>query len=268
MRILCGLLLIVATLSFAGDRCVAQAAPAAAPDMSQLAQAAADPTSPILVFNMKGEYVPSTYSHLGSSSDFILQPIIPFVAFGHDHLFRTTITYDTSGPPFDTTESDYETGTSSGLASISIFDMFVFNKSWGRFGFGPLVSFTANQGRGVDTATAGPVIGFVAKKGRWNLGLLNQDLFGQTTRFSNIQPIIAYSLGRGYALDAGSAQWAIDWREPEFKNLPLGVQFSKVQYIKRQRVRFAFNPEYNARSIPKTSQWTMRFVFTIFSPER
>lgn len=138
-----------------------------------LTQQAADPTAPLMAFTSKYEGVSGFYGVLGSGQAYTFQPVIPFRAWRVNHLLRTTVSYDISGPG------------ERGLASVSIFDLIVFNKKWGRWGVGPLVSFTANAGPGRDTATAGPAIGFVARKGKWNLGLFNQNLFGHHTRWSS-----------------------------------------------------------------------------------
>jgi hypothetical protein len=130
------------------------------------------------------------------------------------------------------------------------------------------VQFSRNRGPGTDTATAGPAIGFVARKGKWNLGLFNQNLFGHNTRFSSLQPIIAYVLSKGWSLSSGDAQWSIDWTSPQFVNIPLGVQVARVTRLGGQPVRFSFNPEYNARSVTGTPHWTFRFGMTILAPAK
>lgn len=98
------------------------------------------------------------------------------------------LNYNTSGP------------TGSGVNNVSVFDLIVFNEEWGRWGFGPLIQFVPNNGNGNDTALAGPAVGFVARHGKMNLGLFNQNLFGAETRFSSLQPIVAYVLPHGWSL--------------------------------------------------------------------
>src|SRR5208283_2337160 len=187
-----------------------------------LAQQAADPTAPLMAFNMKEEYYPSFYGYRGSGNDFVVQPVIPFMAWGQANLLRATVNYNINGPG------------GSALNNVSVFDLLVFNEKWGRWGFGPLVQFASSQGPGTDTALAGPAVGFVARKGKWNLGLFNQNLFGSYTRFSSLQPIIAYILGRGWTLASGDAQWSVNWRSPKVGQatcpIPLqsGVQRPKL----------------------------------------
>jgi hypothetical protein len=202
--------LILATIPCLGQKAVR------APGESQtdLAQQAADPTAPLMAFNLKLEYAPSFYGVSGSGTDVLFQPVIPMRAWKQNNLLRVTVNYDMTGPeeqgPDDTSINEGNDSSSNagqqGLASVAIFDLIVFNKSWGRWGVGPLVQFLSNTKGNQDSAMAGPAIGFVARKGVWNLGLFNQNLFGQTTRFSSIQPVISYGLGKGWTLASGDAQ--------------------------------------------------------------
>ncbi len=180
---------------FIGFGCVAssysqEAPPVAVPVSTgeNLTQQAADPTAPLMAFNFKQEYVSSFYQVPGSGSDFTFQPVIPFRAWRTSNLLRATVNYNTSGP------------TGSGVNNVSVFDLIVFNEEWGRWGFGPLIQFVPNNGNGNDTALAGPAVGFVARHGKMNLGLFNQNLFGAETRFSSLQPIVAYVLPHGWSL--------------------------------------------------------------------
>lgn len=219
-----------------------------------LAQQAADPTAPLMAFTLKDEFTNSFYGVPDSAHAFGFQAVVPFRAWKQANLLRVIVNYDITGPG------------ERGLESVSIFDLIVFSKKWGRWGVGPLVQFAPNRGPGKDTALAGPAIGFVAKKGKWNLGLFNQNLFGQNTRFSSIQPIISYGLGGGWTVASGDAQWSIDWTAPQFVNIPIGVQLAKVSKVGGQPVRFFVNPEYNARNVTGTPHWAIRFGITILAP--
>jgi len=233
--------------------CSAQTVPPAAAG-GDLAQQAADPTAPLMAFTLKNQTTASYYGVPGSGNSFGFQPAIPFRAWNVSHLLRTTVSYDIDGPG------------GRGLNSVSIFDLIVFSEKWGRWGVGPLMQFAPNRGPGQDTALAGPAVGFVATKGKWNLGVFNQNLFGQNTRFTAVQPIIAYVLKGGWSLASGDAQCSIDWSRPEFVNIPFGVQVAKVTKIGPQPVRFFVNPEYNARSVFGTPHWAIRFGMTILAP--
>ena len=237
--------------------CLAQKATsnsAPVPSGPDLAQQAADPTSPLMAFNFKEEYYPSFYGVPQSGNDFVFQPVIPFNAWKQPNLLRATVNYNINGP------------AGRGLNNVSIFDLLVFNAKWGRWGFGPLVQFVPNSGPGRDTALAGPAVGFVAVKGKWNLGIFNQNLFGSNTRFSSFQPIIAYNLGKGWTVASGDAQWSLDWTRPQFVYMPVGIQLAKVKKLGGQPVRFLVNPEYNMRNFTGAPHWSLRFGFSILAP--
>jgi hypothetical protein len=253
------LLLVSVAFFIVARPCFSQTAPTASAPASggpSLAQQAADPTAPLMAFNFKEEYYPSFYGLPASGNDFVFQPVIPFNAWGQPNLLRATVNYNISGP------------LGRGLSNVSIFDLIVFNEKWGRWGFGPLVQFLPSQRPGTDTALAGPAVGFVARKGKWNLGLFNQNLFGANTRFSSLQPIIAYVLGKGWTLASGDAQWSVNWTKPQVVNMPVGLQLAKVQKIGKQPVRFLINPEYNARNYTGAPHWSLRFGFTILVPTK
>ncbi len=180
--------------------------------------------------------------------------MIPFRAWKVSHLLRTTVNYSISGP------------SGRGLDNVSVFDLIVFNRKWGRWGVGPLVQFLPNRGAGGHTALAGPAAGCVARKGEWNLGLFNQNLFGRTVRFSSVQPVIAYVVGHGWSIASGDAQWAIDWTAPQLVKLPVGVQVARVTRLGGQPIRLFVNPEFNARSVFGTPHWTIRFGLAILAP--
>jgi hypothetical protein len=242
--------------------CLGQTAPPAAPTDTgtaaapkrDLAQDAADPTAPLMAFNLKDSFTASYYGLPDSGHEFVFQPVIPFRAFKVNNLLRTTVNYNISGP------------TGRGFDNVSIFDLIVKGEKWGRWGAGPLVQFSPNQGPGRDTALAGPAVGFVARKGKWNLGLFNQNLFGQNTRFSSLQPIIAYVLGHGWSVASGDAQWAIDWTQPNLVSIPIGVQMAKIVKVGGQPVRLFVNPQYNARNIYGAPHWTITFGLAILAP--
>ena len=221
---------------------------------SSLAQQAADPTAPLMAFNLKDDIKASYYGVPGSGHTFVFQPVIPFRVWGISNLLRATVNHAITGP------------AGRGLESVSVFDLLVFGTHWGRWGVGPLVEFLPREGPGKDTTLAGPAIGAVAVKGKWNLGLFSQNLFGQSVRFSSLQPVIAYTFGGGWSLSAGDAQFGIDWAQSKVTSVPIGVQLAKVTTIGGQPIRFFVNPEYNARNTVGGAHWSVRLALTILSP--
>ena len=120
-----------------------------------------------------------------------------------------TVPYQVSGPGPE------------GLEDVTIFDMVILPQSWGRLGVGVVGSFAAATSDVSAHATAGPAIGFVAGVSKkLNLGLFNQNLFGNDVAISQIQPILAYQLGSGWSLSLGDLQWPYDWDRGEFLSMP------------------------------------------------
>ena len=220
-----------------------------------LAKRSADPTASLTSFNFRYVATPSYYGIDDEGGTVQFQPVVPFEAWGIKNILRATISYDSAGP------------RGSGLADVTIFDLLVFDKPYGRWGVGPVLQLLPDRGTGSDTVAAGPAIGFVTSKGRWTYGAFNQNLFGgNNTSISSLQPVLAYQLGSGWALSAGDAQWTMDWERGGWVNLPLGVQLSKVGAIGGQAVKWTLNPEYNMRDLDGAPEWTVRLGFSILVP--
>jgi hypothetical protein len=118
-------------------------------------------------------------------------------------------------------------------------------------------------------ASAGPAIGLVAAVSKkLNLGLFNQNLFGDGVSISQIQPIAAYQLGSGWSLSLGDLQWPYDWDRNEFMAMPIGVQLGKVLPIAGQPMRFALNPQYDFKDLPGNSRFKVLFTIQLLLPEK
>ena len=185
------------------------------------------------------------------------QPVIPFKAWGVANILRMTIPYQISGPSPD------------GLGDVTIFDMVILPQSWGRLGVGVVGSFAAATSDVSAHASAGPAIGLVAAVSkRLNLGLFNQNLFGDGVSISQIQPIAAYQLGSGWSLSLGDLQWPYDWDRNEFVSMPIGVQLGKVLPVFGQPMRFALNPQYDLKDLPGASRFKVLFTIQLLLPEK
>ncbi len=68
-----------------------------------------------------------------SSNTVQLRSAIPFQAFGLNHIARVTLPVVT----------DHPTGE-SGLSDMTVFDLVVFNRDWGRWGIGPVLLVPTN----------------------------------------------------------------------------------------------------------------------------
>lgn len=249
-----------------------QAVPSASPapqetgkprsQQEDLARRATDPTASPPNFSFINDV---TFSYADQSDgtpvddtgyDLRFQPVIPFRAWGVSNILRMTLPYTVSGPG------------EAGLGDVTIFDMVILPRSWGRVGVGLVANFAAKTSSAAKAA-AGPAIVFVAKASKkLNLGAFNQNLFGSGVAISQIQPIAAYQLGQGWSLSLGDLQWAYDWTEGEWLSLPVGLQLGKVLPIAGQPMRFAVNPQYDLKELPGGARFTGLFTVTLLLPEK
>ena len=185
------------------------------------------------------------------------QPVIPFKAWGAANILRMTVPYEISGP------------NPEGLGDVTVFDLVILPQSWGRLGIGAVGNFAAATSDVSAHAAAGPAIGFVAGvTKKLNMGLFNQNLFGDDLAISQIQPIVAYQLEDGWSMSLGDLQWAYDWNRDEFVSLPIGVQLGKVLPIAGQPMRFAVNPQYDLKDLPGNSRFGILFTVQLLLPEK
>jgi hypothetical protein len=238
-------------------------APSAESERDELSRRATDPTASPLTFGVIND-VMTSYRDLegGTPIDengytLKFQPVIPFKAWRIAHILRMTVPYQVSGPGPE------------GLEDLTVFDMVILPQSWGRLGVGVVGSFAAATSDVSAHASAGPAIGFVAGVSKkLNLGLFNQNVFGNDVALSQIQPIAAYQLGSGWSLSLGDLQWVYDWDRDEFVSMPVGVQLGKVLPVAKQPMRFAVNPQYDLKDLPGSSRFKVLFTVTLLLPEK
>jgi hypothetical protein len=156
-----------------------------------------------------------------------------------------------------------------GLMDVTIFDLVVLPRSWGRLGIGVVGSFAAATSEVDSHASFGPAIGFVAPASKTvNVGLFNQNLFGDGVALSQLQPIAAWILGDGWSLSLGDLQWTYDWNRHELVSMPIGLQLGKVQPIAGQPMRFAINPQYDMKGLPGTSRFKVLVTIQLLVPDK
>ena len=167
-----------------------------------LSSKATDPTASLMAFNFIADYTGAYHGpnsgQASSGLDLTFRPVIPFDAFGKPNILRLTVPYQASGRGND------------GLGAVSLFDLVILEKSWGRLGVGGVATFS-QEGSAPDDFVIGPALGAVwdySKKVK--VGLFSQNVFAGNTAVSQLQPIVAYQLGGGWALSAGDLQFTYD----------------------------------------------------------
>jgi hypothetical protein len=225
----------------------------------ELSRQATDPTASLMSFGLIGGYTGDYYGNTPGDDDrteIKFQPVIPFRAFGTSNILRLSLPYQVSG------RGD------NGLGAVTVFDLVVINESWGRWGVGPVMTF-ATDDNAPDDFLAGPAIGGVWQYSKkLNLGLFNQNLFGDDTSLSQLQPIVAYQLGGGWSLSGGDLQFIYDWEDSRWVSVPIGVQLGKVTKVAGQAMRFAVNPQYNLIDDPGLDKWKVLLTVTLLVPSK
>jgi hypothetical protein len=224
-----------------------------------LASKATDPTASLMAFNFITGYTgafhgPDVPGERDDQWTLKFQPAIPFKAFGHNNIMRVVLPYQVGGRGDE------------GMGDVTVFDVVTFDRSWGRFAVGAVASF-ASDDNAPDRFSIGPAVGAVKPVNKkLNVGVFSQNLFADNTAITQLQPVVAYQLGHGWALSAGDLQFTYDWKRSRWLNVPIGAQLGKVFKLGSQPMRWSINPQYNLKDDPGLSQWSVSFTLTMLVP--
>ena len=235
----------------------AQAPPAGGSDADELSRQATDPTASLMAFNFIGEFTTSYHGLDDDGFTFKFQPVVPFRAWKTSNILRVVVPYQVSGPGDE------------GLKSVSIFDLVVLPQKWGRLGIGPVMSLSESASDAESKFAIGPAVGAVVPMSKkLSVGGFTQNLFATAVAITQLQPIVAYQLGHGWALSAGDLQYVYDWNRDEWVSLPIGFQIGKVQRVAGQAMRFSLNPQWNLKDITGASKAKIVFTATVLAPAK
>ena len=251
-------LLILTTVAGAG-------AAATVPTNQALDQAANDPTASLMAVQIQNIYSGNYYNlHDESGNTVLLRPVVPFTTGALSHIARATIPYATLSPSGKT-----------GLGDSVLFDLIVFNQSWGRWGVGPvlLLPTATDSALGAQKWAAGPALGFVARQPSFMWGLFNQNLFSfasngrrDEVKLSILQPILNYSLPHKWSIGASEMNITYDWNQGVWSNLPLGVKVSKLHKFNALPVQFSGSYEYNFANATVVPEWSVNLTVKLLFP--
>ena len=236
----------------------AQAPQAAAPagEADDLSKQATDPTASLMSFNFINDFR-TWYTDLDDNGfEFRFQPVVPFRAFKTSNILRIVVPYQGSGPGDE------------GLKDVSIFDLVILPQSWGRFAIGPVMSLKQSAGSASSKFAIGPAVGAIVQVSpRLNVGAFNQNLHasGEVT-VTQLQPVVAYQLGHGWALSAGDLQFTYDWKDGRWVSIPIGFQIGVVRRVAGQPIRFALNPQWDLTDIQGAVSSKVLFTVTLLAP--
>lgn len=232
-----------------------------------LDQAANDPTASLMSVQIQDIYS-GNYHNLNdeSGNTLLLRSAIPFQTGPLNHIARATLPVVTDSP-----------SGKSGLSDLVLFDLIVFNESWGRWGIGPVMLFpTATSDQlGTEKWAIGPAAGFVARSQKLMWGVFNQNLFSfagkndrEDVNVSIIQPIISYSLPDQWSIGTSEMNITYDWEKDDWTALPLGIKLSKLVKFGSLPVQFSSACEYNFAKDYVAPEWIVNFTLKFLFPIR
>ncbi len=237
----------------------APGAPAQTPagGADELSQQATDPTASLMAFNFINDVRTSFTDADGKGFEFRFQPVVPFRAFKTANILRVVIPHQAHGPGGE------------GLKDVSMFDIFVFPQTWGRLGVGPVASLKQSAGDAPSKFAIGPAVGGTgALTKKLNIGLFSQNLFASEVAVTQLQPIVAYQLGHGWALSAGDLQYTYDWKGGGWVSIPFGFQVGVVRALGGQPFRFSVNPQWDVADLPGVISSKVVFTVTMLAPAK
>ena len=247
--------------------CAAQAATAAGEGTTgqSLEQAASDPTASLMSVSVQDIYAGS-YHQLDdeSGNTLLLRSSVPFTTGSLAHIARATLPVVTDSPSGE-----------SGLSDLVLFDLIKFEKSWGRWGIGPvlLAPTATDDAIGAGKWAIGPAVGFVARAPGLLWGVFNQNLFSfagdddrEDVDVSVIQPILNYSLPNKWSVGTSEMNVTFDWNQEDWVALPLGFKVAKLMRFGSQPVQFSASYEYNFADDYPTPAWTVSLAVKLLFP--
>jgi hypothetical protein len=215
-------------------------------------------------FQLSNWYTASLHGLDDTANQIVARVAIPFAIGGVANIFRVTLPYVTSSP-----------GVGSGLSDTVVFDIAVFNESWGRWGIGAAGSLpTGASGLTQDKWTLGPAAGFVnSTDKRNNWGLFLQTFFSfagsnqaQPVGLLNLQPIYSYQLGHGRSLSLGNSALVYDVQNGRWISLMGGVNYGQVIGFAGQKWRPNAEVDYDFRNTVGNAGWVIRVGISLLVP--
>ncbi len=160
---------------------------------------------------------------------------------------------------------------------MEFYDLAELPTSWGDFDLGPVLLLPTGTRSEVGGGkwTIGPAIGLNTGTGNWRLGILSLSYFSFAGDSSSpsvakikLQPIINYSLRRGWSIGTSQMNFTYDWIKGRSTNIPLGLSLGKNFELFGQRLKLSAESEYNFVNASGASAWTFRFTLEYLLPGR
>ncbi len=265
--------LVLSTFSLCSvSPCVAFAQESRASGVDDVASKLQDPGAALVS-------VPFQYNYLGSAGpggdydnqQLKIQPVIPFVSEHGKFLLRPILPYQWNEFPAD----------QHGFGDLFVQGYYIpthkgeANATEVGFGGAAMLDTAGHDSLGTGRYSVGPALILVHKSGKWTLGALGNHLWsiaGDSGRddvvVTNLQPFVAYSLGKGWAINSTS-EMSYNWQAASSNRwtIPLGGTVSRVVPIGHIPVSFAVGAFYNIEQPEYVNRWTARLIVTLAFPE-
>lgn len=245
-----------------------------------LAREVDDPTAILTQLKLQDLYTPRNFQTSAQTNTVQLRPVIPvepFLLFPFKQIIRPTFAVDTSA-------TSRSSSTITEFADMQLFDLVLSNwpnpKETGfGWGIGPTFVFpTAKDPKAGDHAwEVGPAAA-ASYRGipRLMMGFLFQNpiSFAYTnssaTRQSEMefQPLISYTLGRGWYVKSADSTWTVKWRHGSSTTIPISLGFGRVWKFEGPELNAWVSGEWTAyrQYANITPMYTVRFGLTLLFP--
>ncbi len=223
-----------------------------------LSRQSSDPTASLMTFNVIADVYGSYWQQSGEHGLTVrFQPVIPYRVWRVPNILRVVVPFQVTGPG------------NGGLGDVDVFNLTMFETAGVRIGVGPVVAMAARTSDVPARFAFGPAAVVVKQRSAALLvGVLSQNQFGAHYAVSELQPIVAYQLGRGYSVAAGELLYTYDWANGRWLNVPIGASLAKVAALGTQPVRLAVSPQYNLRDFAGAPRLKVSVTFAVLAPER
>lgn len=222
--------------------------------LERLIDRATDPTAWLMQFHVRDRWIVPVSDAASEENELQIRPNIPFLAWDQVHIFRAEVNYnvDVSG--------------GNGLDEVRLFDVLVFDGWWGRWGVGPGVQMKPNSTSEGEFA-AGLAAATVSKSKHWTVGLLSENLFGDGTAESFLEPTLAYKFDERWSLSVGEMKFEYDWLSGAWNRVPLSLSLDYMSELGGQKIRWFINPVYNLRNSSGEAEWMFNFGLDLLAPD-
>jgi hypothetical protein len=245
-----------------------------------LAREVDDPTAILTQLKLQDLYTPRNFQTTAQTNTVQLRPVIPvesFSLFPFKQIIRPTF-------EIQTLATSRGSSTITEYADMQLLDLFLSNwpnpKETG-FGWGIGPTFVFPTGRvskaGKHAWQAGPAFG-VSYRGVPHLmvGFLFQNpiSFAYTNSSATpqsqmqFQPLISYTLGRGWYVKSADSTWTVNWRHGSSTTLPLSLGCGRVWKFEGPELNTWVSGEWMAyrQYTNITPMYTLRFGATLLFP--